>query len=182
MIPEYQRENEDGATEFSFSRFLTPYLSGYTGQSIFMDCDMLARGDIYDVFEHCALNKDVFVVKHHYTPKTTTKFLGNKQEPYPKKNWSSFMVFNNFTFPCKKLTPEKVSIESGAYLHQFKWTKEDRVGSLPIEYNHLVGEYEPNPKARVVHFTLGTPCFDGYKEQEYAEEWFHEWELMNAHK
>jgi hypothetical protein len=87
-IPEFTRGMEDGATEFSFSRFLTPYLSGYTGQSIFLDCDMLVRCDISDIFDDCDLSHDVFVVKHDYTPKDKVKFLGNEQHSYPKKNWS----------------------------------------------------------------------------------------------
>jgi hypothetical protein len=78
------------------------------------------------------------------------------------------MVFNNFMQPCKNLTPEVVSVRSGSYLHQFQWTREERVGELPEVWNHLVGEYDTNPDARVVHFTLGTPCFEGYKAQEWA--------------
>ena len=179
MIPDFTRGMEDGSTEFSFSRFLTPYLSGYTGQSIFMDCDMLVRGDIHDVLDYCDLRHDVFVVKHSYKPKTEKKFLGNVQSPYPKKNWSSFMVFNNFSAPCRRLTTETVSVAPGSYLHQFKWTTEDRVGELPIDWNHLVSEYPNNKNARVIHYTLGTPCFDGYKAQEWATEWYEEKELMN---
>ena len=170
-IPEFNRDKGDGSTEFSFSRFLTPYLSGYSGQSIFMDCDMIVRCDIYEVLDHCDLIHDVFVVKHDYVPKTDTKFLGNKQHIYPKKNWSSFMVFNNFMQSCKKLTPGIVNSESGKYLHQFEWTEDHRIGDLPIEWNHLVGEYDPNPHAKVAHFTLGTPCFEGYENQEFADEW-----------
>jgi lipopolysaccharide biosynthesis glycosyltransferase len=178
MLPEFDRGIEDGSTEFSFSRFLTPYLCGYQGQAIFMDCDMIVNGDIYDVLDYCDLKHDVFVVKHNYQPKHKSKFLGNTQTAYPKKNWSSFMVFNNFMQPVKKLTPEVVSIQSGAYLHQFKWTNEDRIGELPPEWNHLVGEYSPNEDARVVHFTLGTPCFNDYKAQEWAGEWWQEREMM----
>ena len=178
LLPEFDRGIEDGSTEFSFSRFLTPYLCGYQGQSIFMDCDMLVRGDIYDILNYCDLSHDVFVVKHDYTPKDSVKFLGNAQSPYPKKNWSSVMVFNNFMQPVKKLTPEVVSVQSGAYLHQFQWTKEERIGELPKEFNHLVGEYPKNDEARIIHFTLGTPCFKGYQNQEWSDEWFNERELM----
>lgn len=177
-MPEFDRGIEDGSTEFSFSRFLTPYLCGYQGQSIFMDCDMLVRGDIYDILNYCDLSHDVFVVKHDYTPKDSVKFLGNKQSPYPKKNWSSVMVFNNFMQPVKKLTPEVVSVQSGAYLHQFKWTKEERIGELPKEWNHLVSEYPENKEARIIHYTLGTPCFKGYEDQEWSDEWLYERELM----
>lgn len=178
-IPEYTREMEDGSTEFSFSRFLTPYLSGYVGQSIFMDSDMLVLDNVYSLIEECSLFVDVSVVKHDYTPKTTTKFLGNKQHVYPKKNWSSVMVFNNYTSPCRSLSPIVVNESSGKYLHQFEWTNEDRIGELSKDWNHLVGEYDENPNAKIVHFTLGTPCFKGYEDQEYADAWFKEKEAMN---
>lgn len=177
-IPQFDRGQEDGSTDFSFSRFLVPYLSGYEGQSVFMDCDVLVLTDIYEILQECQFNNDVHVVKHDYTPKHQVKFLGNKQHIYPKKNWSSVMVFNNYTNPCKKLTPDVVNNESGKYLHQFEWTGECRVGELSKDWNHLVGEYDPNPNAKLVHFTLGTPCFEGYENQEYAEEWFKEKEAM----
>ena len=168
---------EDGSTEFSFSRFLTPYLSGYKGQSLFLDCDMLVRDDIYKILDYVDDRHDVFCVHHDYTPRTETKFLGNTQHVYPRKNWSSLMFFNNER--CKKLTLEKVNCAGGAYLHQFKWT--DYPGVIPVEWNHLVGEYRPNPDAKNVHFTLGTPCFTGYEEQEFADEWYQEKALMEAH-
>lgn len=177
-IPEFTRAIEDGSTEFSFSRFLTPYLSGYTGYSIFMDSDMLLLDDIYKVLDYISLRNDVSVVKHDYKPKEGVKFLGNKQYAYPRKNWSSFMVFNNCTDSCKDLTVKVVNEQSGAYLHRFQWANEDRIGELPKEWNHLVGEYEENSNAIVAHFTLGAPCFDGYESQEYAKEWFEEKELM----
>lgn len=180
-IPEFRRGKEDGSTEFSFSRFLTPYLSGYTGQSIFLDCDMIVRCDISEIFKHCDLCHDVFVVKHDYTPKGEFKFLGNKQYAYPKKNWSSVMMFNNFSQPCRRLTPDIVNHSTGSFLHRFDWTVEDRVGSLPKEFNHLVGEDKENRDAKIVHFTLGTPCFSGYEKQEFAKEWFEEYEDMQGH-
>jgi hypothetical protein len=175
-IPEFTRGIEDGSTEFSFSRFLTPYLADYRGQAIFMDCDMLVRGDIYDVLDHVDGSSDVFCVKHEYEPIGGLKFLGNVQYKYPKKNWSSFMVFNCGSEGSKRLTPEIVNSESGKYLHQFLWS--GNIGTLPAEWNHLVGEYKENPEARVVHYTLGTPCFKGYEVQEWAKEWYDEKELM----
>lgn len=176
-IPEFTRGIEDGSTEFSFSRFLTPYLAGYSGQAVFMDCDMLVRCDMYELLELSSGMHDVYVVKHDYTPKTQDKFLGNKQHIYPKKNWSSLMVFNCWRQPVRNLTPQVVNTASGKYLHQFEWAKS--VGELPVEYNHLVGEYDPNPKARIIHYTLGTPCFEGYEDQEWANEWFDELRKIN---
>lgn len=176
QLGEFNRGREPNqSTDFSFSRFLTPYLSGYSGQSIFMDCDMLVLCDIHEVLDYCdSPSKDVFLVKHNYEPKTQIKFLGNKQTVYPKKNWSSFMVFNCNNFPCRKLTAESVSLQTGKWLHQFEWTDESRIGELPSEFNHLVGEYDPNPDAKIVHFTLGTPCFRGYEDQEFSDVWFNE--------
>lgn len=178
LLPEFTRGMEDGSTEFSFSRFLTPYLAGYEGQAIFMDCDMLVRCDILELLNFISSTQDVSVVQHDYMPNTTTKFLGQTQSAYPKKNWSSLMVFNCFRRAVKTLTPEVVNTHSGAFLHQLKWAK--NVGAIPLEYNHLVGEYDPNPNAKIVHFTLGTPCFIGYEHQEFCNDWFAEKDLMNG--
>src|SRR6202008_2351880 len=131
------------STEFSFSRFLTPHLSGYRGWSLFMDCDMLVRADLADLF---ALRDDryaVMVCQHDYDPRDDTKFLKNRQSRYGKKNWSSVMLFNNAQ--CQALTPDYVSTASGLDLHQFKWLGDDsRIGALPLEWNWLVGEYPFN--------------------------------------
>lgn len=171
-IPEFTRGIEDGSTEFSFSRFLTPWLCDYDGVAVFMDCDMILRDDIYKLLDYVDNEHDVFVVKHDYTPKTEDKFLGAKQHIYPKKNWSSVMVFNCSMTACKTLTPDVVNAASGKYLHQFEWTSEARIGEIPVEWNHLVGEYPENQDAKLVHYTLGTPCFNGYDRQEFADEWF----------
>jgi len=176
-IPEFTRGMEDGSTDFSFSRFLTPWLSGYEGISVFMDCDMLVMCDIYELLDYWDNKHAVFACHHDYTPSTATKFLGNTQSNYPKKNWSSLMMFNNDQ--CRELTPEKVNTAGGAWLHQFKWA--NHCGSIPIKYNHLVGEYHPRLDARIAHFTLGTPCFKDYEMQEFSAHWFAERDLMLAH-
>jgi hypothetical protein len=169
------------STDFSFSRFLTPSLDLWNKHrwSIFMDCDMLCRADIFELLRIAQANdKAVSVVKHDYTPTTATKFLNQPQTVYPRKNWSSVMVFDNAK--CKALTPEYVDRATGLELHQFKWLPDDEIGSLPIEWNHLVGEYAPNPKAKLVHFTLGTPCFAKYAQCEFAHEWYEERTSMLA--
>lgn len=173
LIPEFTRPKE-GATEFSFSRFLTPYLAGYQGKAVFMDCDMLVLGDISELFE---LGDDhmVYATQHSYTPKTTTKFLGNPQPVYPCKNWSSVMMFN--CDQCQYLQPHIVDTRSGAYLHQFEWA--DTVGAIPLEWNWLVGEYDYKEDVKNIHYTLGTPCFDEYKDCDYSDLWFKELEMMN---
>ena len=163
------------STEFSFSRFLVPWLCEFKGTAIFMDCDMLVRADIAELVGE--RGKSVSVVKHAYQPRPEDKFLGNKQTIYDKKNWSSVMVFD--CAGCAALTPQYVNTASGLELHQFKWLGGDYlIGSLAPEWNHLVGEYAPNRDARLVHFTLGTPCFAKYSHCEYAEEWHEERRLM----
>jgi lipopolysaccharide biosynthesis glycosyltransferase len=158
------------STDFAFSRFLTPYLSGYEGWSLFMDCDMLVRDDIAKLW---ALRDDAFavmVVKHDHRPREDVKFLGHAQTAYAKKNWSSVMLFNNAR--CRNLTPEYVNTASGLELHQFKWLESDSlIGELPRRWNHLVGYDDVDPHAAIVHYTLGGPYFDDYAQCEYADEW-----------
>ena len=162
--------NELQSTEFSFSRFLVPYLCGYRGMAVFADCDVLCRGDIAELFNQADLYNAVQVVQHDYEPTTDTKFLNQVQTKYEKKNWSSVMLFNCQHFDCQLLTPEVVNTASGLYLHQFKWT--ERVGELTPEWNYLVGE-EPLPKdpPKLIHYTLGGPWFEEYKDCDFAEEW-----------
>jgi hypothetical protein len=158
------------STDFAFSRFLTPYLSDYTGWSLFMDCDMLARADVAELFALADERYAVMVCQHDYTPRDEVKFLGHTQTVYPKKNWSSVMLFNNAR--CRTLTPQFVNTASGLELHQFKWlADEGQIGALPLEWNWLVGEYDLNPDARIAHFTRGGPYFADYADSDYAEEW-----------
>lgn len=165
------------STEFSFSRFLTPYLSGFAGWSVFMDCDMLMLDDIAALW---ALRDDRYaamVVKHEHVPRETRKFLGMPQTAYAKKNWSSVVLFNNAR--CRELTPDYVNTASGLDLHQFKWLASDaEIGSLPDRWNHLVGYNAPRPDAALVHYTLGGPYFEEYSSCEYSAEWRAERESM----
>lgn len=167
----FQREaTPNQSTEFAFSRFLTPYLSGYDGWSLFMDCDMLARADIADLFTLRDDRFAVMVCQHDYVPRDETKFLGHVQTRYPKKNWSSVMLFNNAR--CRALTPEYVNTATGLELHQFKWLADDGlIGALPLAWNWLVGEYDHDPEARIAHFTRGGPYFADYADCDYADEW-----------
>lgn len=167
------------SNEFSFTRFLVPYLSEYSGWSLFMDSDMIVRCDIKELFDLKDYSKSVMCVKHDYTPSSKTKYLGNIQYKYEKKNWSSVILFNNAR--CRKLTPEYINKASGLDLHQFKWLDNPdlAIGELPKEFNHLVTDMPPNKDAKIVHYTVGTPCFNEYQHCEYANEWFEERALAN---
>ncbi len=158
------------STEFSFSRFLTPYLSEFKGWSIFMDCDMIVLDDIAKLWNMRDEKYAVMVVKHQHTPKEEKKFLNQPQSKYQKKNWSSVILFNNAR--CKALTREYVNSASGLDLHQFKWLdNDDLIGEIPHNWNHLVGYDKYDPDASLIHFTIGGPYFDEYKDCEYAEKW-----------
>ena len=166
-----RERNSLSSTEFSFSRFMIPHLMNYQGWALFMDCDMLMFEDIAELWRMRDDSKAIQVCKHDYTPKTDTKFLGQVQTKYPKKNWSSFMLMN-----CKKcttLTPDYVNKASGLELHQFKWLEsEELIGELPLEWNWLVGEYDYKEDVKNVHYTEGGPWFEDYRECDYSKDWF----------
>ena len=171
MLPMFTRErNTKQSNEFSFSRFLVPYLCNYEGHALFIDCDMMFRTDVSELWKLIDDSKSVQVVKHDYTPKTQVKYLGAIQYAYPRKNWSSVMLFN--CERCKKLTPEYVNTAHPMALHRFHWTTDELIGELPIEWNHLVFDYEENPDAKLVHWSTGGPYFDEYTDSEFATEWF----------
>jgi hypothetical protein len=165
------------STDFSFSRFLTPYLSGFSGWSVFMDCDMLLLEDIAKLW---ALRDDryaVMVIKHDHVPTEERKFLNEPQSKYQKKNWSSVMLFNNAR--CTALTPDYVNTATGLDLHQFKWLGDDSlIGALPNRWNHLVGYDAPRQDAALVHYTLGGPYFDEFRSCEYSKQWFADRDAM----
>ena len=156
----YRRErNPLQSTDFSFSRFLTPYLCGYEGGAVFMDCDMLVLDDIANLWALRDERYAVQVVKHEHVPKEDVKFLGAVQTKYQKKNWSSVMLMN--CARCTALTPDYVNQASGLELHQFKWLgNDDLIGALPSGWNHLVGYDAPRRDASLVHFTIGGTYFD----------------------
>jgi len=171
MLPMYVRSrNSKQSNEFSFTRFLVPYLCNYQGHALFMDCDVMFTTDVAELWKLIDTTKSVQVVKHDYTPKTQVKYLGAIQYPYPRKNWSSVMLFN--CARCKKLTPQYINTAHPMDLHRLNWTKNDLIGELSPDWNHLVGEFEENPNAKIVHWTLGGPWFNESKDAEYADEWF----------
>ena len=176
----YQRSRgPTESTEFSLTRFLVPALSEFRGWSIFMDCDMLCRVDIAGLALETERQRDkaVLVCKHDYVPKTERKFLDQIQTRYKRKNWSSLMLFNNER--CRALSADYVNSASGLDLHRFAWMDDGAIGELALEWNWLVGEYDYNPAAKIVHFTIGGPYFEAYRECDYAADWFAEYESMH---
>jgi len=174
-LPNFARERGPlESTEFSISRFMVPSLSGFKGYSLFLDCDMLCLANVHELLFEVVRNpgKAVYVVKHDYTPSGATKFLGQTQTTYPRKNWSSVMLFNNER--CKALDPAYVNTAHGLDMHRFAWLADDQIGELPREWNWLVGEYLPNDAAKILHYTLGGPYFPEYRKTDHADLWFAE--------
>ena len=176
----YRRERDPKqSTAFSFTRFLVPSLCGYQGWALFMDCDMLCRGDIAELWDARDESYAVQCVQHEHIPNETRKFLGEVQSAYPKKNWSSLMLLN--CARCTALTPEYVGTASGLELHRFHWLAGDHeIGALPDRWNHLVDVQAP-PDAQasgggpvLLHWTLGGPWFREQRSMggPLAAEWF----------
>ncbi len=148
--------------------------------ALFLDGDMLVRSDVAELLWEFEQDEAVKVVKHYYQTKHPIKYLGSKNEDYPKKNWSSVMLWNCGHHLNKQLTPKFVMEKDGKYLHRFQWLKypEEQVGKLDETWNHLVTEYDYDQDAKLAHFTLGSPCFNGYQDCDYSEEWFDTYKRM----
>lgn len=170
---------EKDSTDFSISRFLTPYLSDYTGWSLFLDNDMIVKSDISELFDLADTRYSVMCVKHNQIVKNGLKFLNHNQYHYKYKNWSSVMLFNNSR--CSILTPEYVNVTPGLDLHQFKWLDGDHeIGELPLEWNYLVDNENQSTKSpKLIHYTNGGPYFKEYRDCEYATDWTNIYNTIN---
>ena len=151
----------------------------YSGWAIFIDGDMILRDDIKQLYEMRDESKAVQVVQHDYKTRMKVKYLGAKNEDYPRKNWSSVILWNCGHERNKILTPEFVQTATGAQLHRFSWLADDLIGSLPKEWNWLPDEFGANDNAKLLHWTLGTPCFNEFAGANQAEEWHAERLLTN---
>ena len=159
------------STEFAVSRFLTPILAE-SGLALFIDCDMLIRADLRELFALADLDKAVMCVKHKHVPVSySTKMDSQIQTRYTRKNWSSVMLWNCDHLANKKLTLELVNALSGRALHAFCWLEEELIGELGSEWNFLVGETSCNVDPKIVHFTNGIPSMPGYEQCEFSDEW-----------
>jgi lipopolysaccharide biosynthesis glycosyltransferase len=175
----YQETHTDGSNNFIYSRFLLPHLMDYQGWALFIDGDMLLRDDITKLWALRDDSKAVMCVHHNYKTKTQDKYLGTKNQDYPRKNWSSVVLWNCGHPANKPVTPEFIMNSTGAQLHRFTWLDDSLVGELPIEWNWLPDEFGANAQAKLLHWTLGTPCFHEYANAPMAEEWHREALLSN---
>ena len=171
-----RKKDPKQSTAFSFTRFLVPYLCNYSGWAIFMDCDMLCRKSISELWDQRDESYAVMCVKHNHLPTEQRKFLNEIQSSYPKKNWSSLMLLN--CEKCIKLTNEYVNSASGLDLHRFNWLEGDNlIGDIIGDWNHLIGVYQKSSidyESPLIHWTLGGPWFKELrtKSGSLAAEWF----------
>ena len=168
----YKETHTDKSNDFIYSRFLSPHLNSFEGWAIFADGDMICQADIKELWDLRDESKALLVVKHDYQTKAHKKYLGNVNENYPRKNWSSVILWNCEHPKHKILTPEFIASQTGKYLHRFSWLDDSDIGELPKEWNWLAIEYPENKNAKLIHYTLGTPCFKEYKNTEMADIWY----------
>jgi lipopolysaccharide biosynthesis glycosyltransferase len=172
----YKREEDKlGSTEFTFSRFLIPELCNFNGWAVFCDCDIIFLNDIKELFDQADDKYAVMCAKHDYTPKEGVKMDGQTQTVYPRKNWSSVMLFNCSHPSNQALTSDLVNDPNttGKYLHRFSWLTDEEIGELSHEWNWLAGWYtEPaDGKPKAIHYTEGGPWFENYRHCEYHDLW-----------
>lgn len=169
----FWRPMGQGSTEFAFTRFLTPYLKGYYGFAIFCDSDFIWTCDPLELIEQIDTTKAVSVVQHSIQPHQIkqTKMDNKDQSWYPRKNWSSLMVFNCGHPYVKNLTPVAVSESPAGYLHEFHWCPTELIGSIPHTYNYLVGYYDDIEEPKAIHYTDGGPWHPGYENVQFADKW-----------
>ncbi len=165
------------STDFSFSRFLVPWLADYRGWALFVDADMVCLGDIAELWAQREERYAVQVVKHEHICEAGLKFQGMPQTPYGRKNWSSVMLFN--CARCRALTPERVNTASGLELHQFHWLPDGAIGGLPAAWNVLVGVQPLPPEPKILHYTLGGPWFDDCRAMAESDRWLQARAAMN---
>jgi lipopolysaccharide biosynthesis glycosyltransferase len=175
----YEEKHKDKSNDFVYSRFLTPFLNDFKGWAIFVDGDMICQTDIKELLDLRDGSKALQVVKHDYKTKANQKYLGNINQDYPRKNWSSVILWNCEHPKHKLLTPDFIANESGKYLHRFSWLEDNEIGELPKEWNWLATEYPNNEQANIIHYTLGTPCFKDYRNTEMADIWLKKYDRLN---
>ena len=161
------------STEFTFTRFLVPELANFKGWAVFMDCDMILTTDIQELFDQADDKYAVMCVQHDYKVTEDTKMDGQKQTVYPRKNWSS-MVLWNCGHPSNAVVTQDMVNEpelNGAHFHRFSWLKDEEIGKLDHTWNYLVGVYNDIEKPKLIHYTEGGPWFENYRNCEFSDLW-----------
>ena len=178
-LHQYSETHTDGSNNFIYSRFLVPYLMNYKGWALFIDGDMLLRADIAQLWSMRDSSKAVMCVQHNYQTRAAVKYLGARNENYPRKNWSSVVLWNCEHPANRVLTTDFIMQAKGAQLHRFTWLDDALIGALPKEWNWLPDEFGENQDAKLLHFTLGTPCFHEYADTPMGSEWHRERQLTD---
>jgi len=180
----YTREiDQESATEFTFTRFLVPHLCKYQGYALFVDCDFLFEHDVVELFKDFNSYESVKVVQHdNYAPTNTIKMDGKVQHQYPRKNWSSLMLFNCSHPETQTLTADVVNTQTPQFLHRFEWT--NALGRIDHSWNWLVNWYhEPDDgKPKAIHYTEGGPWFPDHVKTEYGAQWvsaYRDWKAIS---
>lgn len=168
------------STDFAFTRFLVPHLQNYRGWALFVDCDFLFRADVAELAPLMDDRHAVRVVKHEQPDTGSSKMDGQRQEPYPRKNWSSFILWNCGHPLNRDIGPIEVNTRPGRWLHGFSWLKDDQIGDLPPAWNWLSGVNPPDPDPKAVHYTLGGPWFADWQTVPFGDEWRSECRKMEG--
>lgn len=171
------------STEFAISRFAVPFLT--KGWALFADCDIVVLDDIEKLFELRDDRYAAMVVKRDHVPTETIHMVNQIQSAYPRKNWSSIVLFNCDHPAHKKLSLYDLNHWPGRDLHAFKWLTDDEIGELPKEWNFLIGvDSVPEQIAvadiEIAHYTLGGPWLSGWKEHEDDYIWNDEFAAMTG--
>lgn len=155
------------STEFTYTRFLIPWICNYRGTALFLDSDMLALADFSELFQLDMESYALRVVKHDYRPFRKTKMGGKVQTLYPRKNWSSLMLMD-----CSKLTEwtkENVETRSGAWLHRFEPVSDREIGEIDGVLWNTLDYYDETTK--LIHYTEGGPWLPGCEDHTYGDIW-----------
>lgn len=171
LLPNYIETHTDGSNQFSYSRFLVPELQNYQGWAIYIDCDTIVTTDITELWNLQNNDYAVMCVQHNYQSSASIKYLNSINTNYPRKNWSSVILWNCNHKLNQLLSSTTIVDCTGSYLHRFSWLPDSLIGEIPIEWNWLPDEYGHNDAAKLIHYTLGIPEFNEYADTPMADKW-----------
>jgi len=162
--------NEYTSTRFKNTRFLVPMLC-QSGHALFVDCDVVFLRDPREMLDEVLGAQALYVVKHHYHTGEQWKMVNQRQKWYPRKNWSSVMLFNCDHPANRRLSLRDVNERTAQRLHSFYWLSDAEIGLLDPAWNWLV-DVQPQPKnLGIAHMTLGGPWIDGWRGGSFDEQW-----------